>query len=212
MARPPAADAEATRARLLDCAVALFADKGVDAVSIRELARAAGVSSAMVHHCFGNKQGLHQAAIDAMYARLLRLSSELLRVATSQPRDPFALIANAVRAGFGFARDNQSAVRLLMRDVMASGELVVERREGVQRPFLDRIADLIASHFDGNRQSSRLRVQSAVSLIVRYGVSSEAELCLFAGEEDPERARVLVEDHLVELICSLFGPNEKKRG
>lgn len=52
-----------TRERILARARELFARNGIDNTSIRAVAAAAGVDSALVHHYFGTKQQLFAAAI-----------------------------------------------------------------------------------------------------------------------------------------------------
>ena len=44
--------------------MALFAERGVDAVSVRDVASAAGVSPGLVVHHFGTKQALREAVDD----------------------------------------------------------------------------------------------------------------------------------------------------
>src|SRR3972149_7869691 len=51
------------REALLEVAGELFSERGVNEVSLRELARAAGVTPAMVHYYFGDKQGLYEALL-----------------------------------------------------------------------------------------------------------------------------------------------------
>jgi hypothetical protein len=41
-------------------------------------------------------------------------------------------------------------------------------------------------------------------LTVRYAISSEAELCTFAGESDPRVAELAVEAHLIEAARALL--------
>jgi hypothetical protein len=54
-----------TRARLLGAAAALFAEQGVDAVSVDAVAEAAGRTSGAVYAHFGSKQGLLLALLDS---------------------------------------------------------------------------------------------------------------------------------------------------
>ncbi len=54
-----------TRARLLDAAAGLFAEQGVDAVSVDAVAEAAGRTSGAVYAHFGSKQGLLLALLDS---------------------------------------------------------------------------------------------------------------------------------------------------
>lgn len=64
--KPPGrpAGSSGTRERILTSARDLFARQGIDKTSIRSIAAAAGVDSALVHHYFGTKQQLFAAAID----------------------------------------------------------------------------------------------------------------------------------------------------
>lgn len=52
------------RAQIRNAALRLFAERGSDAVTVREIATAAGVSPGLVIHHFGSKDGL-RAAVDA---------------------------------------------------------------------------------------------------------------------------------------------------
>lgn len=54
----------ATRERLMRAAERLFAQRGVDGVSIRDITNDAGVNSAAIHYHFGSKAGLVQAILD----------------------------------------------------------------------------------------------------------------------------------------------------
>lgn len=54
-----------TRARLLNAAAELFAEQGVDAVSVDAVAEAAGRTSGAVYAHFGSKQGLLLALLDS---------------------------------------------------------------------------------------------------------------------------------------------------
>jgi AcrR family transcriptional regulator len=54
-----------TRARLLAAAADLFAEQGIDAVSVDAVAEAAGRTSGSVYAHFGNKQGLLLALLDS---------------------------------------------------------------------------------------------------------------------------------------------------
>ncbi|MET7701324.1 TetR family transcriptional regulator [Streptomyces sp. NPDC005485] len=73
--RPSRTQAEAagpaTRDRILDAAREEFAERGYDKTSIRGIAKAAGVDSALVHHYFGTKERVFEAAIEVAFAPAL---------------------------------------------------------------------------------------------------------------------------------------------
>ena len=54
-----------TRARLLTAAAQLFAEQGIDAVSVDAVAESAGRTSGAVYAHFGSKQGLLLALLDS---------------------------------------------------------------------------------------------------------------------------------------------------
>jgi TetR/AcrR family transcriptional regulator, regulator of cefoperazone and chloramphenicol sensitivity len=58
------------RARIRDAALHLFAERGIGPATIRDIAKAAGVSSGLVRHHFGSKEALRDAcdayALDTM--------------------------------------------------------------------------------------------------------------------------------------------------
>ncbi len=57
-------NAAATRERLLDAAESEFARSGFAGARLREIADAAGVQSALIHHYFVDKDGLYRAVLD----------------------------------------------------------------------------------------------------------------------------------------------------
>lgn len=58
---PPRADGEASRQRLMQAGLQLFAQQGFAQTSIRELAQVAGVNVAAISYYFGDKAGLYRA-------------------------------------------------------------------------------------------------------------------------------------------------------
>ena len=61
------------RENIIASAVPLFAAKGLNGVSVRELARAAGVNLSMISYYFGGKEGLYAAVLTEQFAVLGKL-------------------------------------------------------------------------------------------------------------------------------------------
>jgi AcrR family transcriptional regulator len=74
-ARAPRADAERNRARILDAATDVFAQRGVGA-TLNDVARAAGVGVGTVYRKFPDKDALLDALFDAKVDTLVRLAVE----------------------------------------------------------------------------------------------------------------------------------------
>lgn len=65
--RPPrdrAAEGGGARSRILESARREFSERGYDKTSVRAIAKAAGVDAALVHHYFGTKDEVFEAAIE----------------------------------------------------------------------------------------------------------------------------------------------------
>ncbi|MEU4545746.1 TetR/AcrR family transcriptional regulator [Nonomuraea dietziae] len=66
------------RARIRDAAMQHFAEQGFERATIRGIAETAGVSSGLVRHHFGSKQGLREAC-DAHLAKMIRRLNDEVR-------------------------------------------------------------------------------------------------------------------------------------
>jgi len=81
-----------SKEQLLQSAIPLFADYGFDKVSIRQLAKAAGVNSALISYYFGSKQGLYQAVINKQLSGLMAFTAKTSQTALD-PAAVFRLYA-----------------------------------------------------------------------------------------------------------------------
>lgn len=69
---------ESTKERLFTAGAELFAEKGFDSVSVREICKAAGTSMNMIHHYYDNKQGLLDAIVDTFAENVFAFPIRLL--------------------------------------------------------------------------------------------------------------------------------------
>ncbi|MCA9631333.1 MAG: TetR family transcriptional regulator [Myxococcales bacterium] len=205
MARPAGANAELTRSRILDSASTHFAQLGLGGVSVRDIARGAGVSLGMVHHYFGSKDELYQACVDSMYEELHGMRAELL--SRLKGADSVSeLIDDAVRVSFHFAREHQTSIRLLMRTVVEHGELGPVQQRALQLPFLEEISGALGDATGRSITELRLATQSVTFLVSRYALSSDHELRVLTGMHKGSFKAVLaeVESHLAGAALSLL--------
>jgi AcrR family transcriptional regulator len=61
-----------TRDRILAAAREEFSERGYEKTSVRGIAKTAGVDPALVHHYFGTKEQVFQAAVETVFAPALR--------------------------------------------------------------------------------------------------------------------------------------------
>ena len=66
-----------TKARIIEAAEALFAERGIDGVAVREVAARAEVNTALVHYYFGTKEKLYREVLFAVAADLAAMAAEI---------------------------------------------------------------------------------------------------------------------------------------
>jgi AcrR family transcriptional regulator len=76
--RPPRTESGDTRNRILTAAREEFSERGYEKTSVRGIAKAAGVDSTLVHHYFGTKEQVFEAAVEVAFAPALKVRDEVL--------------------------------------------------------------------------------------------------------------------------------------
>jgi AcrR family transcriptional regulator len=108
-----------TRAQLLEAAGHVFAEKGFDRATGREICERAGANAAAINYYFGGMEGLHAAVIEEAHGRLISL--EKLSSAVAGKADARAKLAAIISL----------AVELLTGPISSSWVLRVIGREFV---------------------------------------------------------------------------------
>ena len=121
-APPSSATTAPLRRQLLDVAWEIVAESGVESLSIRAVARRAGVSHAAPHHYFADKAELVRTlAVEGYDA----LTDNLVRSAQRFPDDPFLQLTATGIAYVRFAVDHPDIFRLMNRPEMRTPDGVV---------------------------------------------------------------------------------------
>ncbi len=137
---PFMAHGETTREKLLDAAAQLFAEHGVDNVSIAEIVRRSGQRNASaVHYHFGSRSDVLLAVLARHVPDLARLRQELLdRARRSPPDDRMAVVAAIVQPVTELARMGWRQRAYLQIGSELTGAL--ERTTPEIRELMDRTA------------------------------------------------------------------------
>jgi AcrR family transcriptional regulator len=150
----------ALRQALLDSALQLVTEQGVQAVTLREVARLAGVSHNAPYHHFADKAALIEAlAAECFTALAVALQSAIDRTSGSA-RDKFLASGGAY---VGFAYQNQAVFRLMFRPELRRSALALDSPEAAGAALLSCVG---AAH----------------DVLIRSIVACQAEGSLPAGE------------------------------
>jgi AcrR family transcriptional regulator len=151
--RPPGTSD--TRDRILASARELFAHNGIDRTSIRAIAAAAGVDSALVHHYFGTKQQLFAAAIN-LPIDLMTVLGPLREV----PVDELGLALPSLLLPL-WDSEMGAALVATLRSMLAGSDI------SLVRSFLQEVITAeVAPRVDNPPGSGRIRVQFVASQLV----------------------------------------------
>lgn len=125
LGRRPAVDDFDVRIHLLDTATRLFAEHGIAATTVAHIAAEAGVTSALVHYYFTNREKLLDAVVEE---RLVPAADFVWQSATEDATsDPFALVQEFVARLFDVTERMPWLPPLWMREIVNEGGLLRER-------------------------------------------------------------------------------------
>ncbi|MFD0739437.1 TetR/AcrR family transcriptional regulator [Lysobacter koreensis] len=124
----PTGESPDLRARLLDAAIGCYVHRGIAATSLRAIALEAGVTPALLHYYFGDKQQLLEAVIEErLMPALESLREPLLRAGD----DVAALVVAFVRGVGEVVAKHPWLPSLWVREILSEGgalrELLVNR-------------------------------------------------------------------------------------
>jgi AcrR family transcriptional regulator len=129
-----------TRATILVAAQSEFADKGFDRVSMRGIAKAAGVDPSLMYHYFGSKDDVLLASLDVPF--------DPREVIPALTRDGVAGLGNRIASRFLAIWDdpaNQTRLVTVVRASMSSTAAQDLLTNGVARMVLRPIREVIAT-------------------------------------------------------------------
>lgn len=146
----PAGDEGDLRGRLLDVAAAQFACTGIAAASLRTIAQQAGVTPAMLHYYFGNKDALVRALIGE---RLMPAVMPLRETLASVGGTPFGLAQAFAHGISDVVAKLPWLPALWVREVLCEGGAL---REFVFREVMPSLPQVLAQRFEAARAAGQL--------------------------------------------------------
>lgn len=121
-----------TKERILRAAEEVFAAKGFDGASTRDIAAAAAVNISSLHYHWETKERLYYAVFESIYDRLTELvRSSISDVSHERPADKAVIDASMGRL-FDFFSANPGIVKLLVRRLLEA----THRTSDIEREIL----------------------------------------------------------------------------
>ena len=187
-----------TARRILDAALESFAQRGYEATSLDQLARALGVRKQTILYWFSSKEALLEAVIDDATAEL----SATLETALEGAGEGFARVEAVVRSVFRLAA-RRPALISLVREVSRLGPPAALRMAEELAPLVARAIEFLQAEMDVGRfrrHDPRLLLLAIYSTVV--GMVTEVETGRLLGEEPTLRSLVRRRSEIVAFLRS----------
>jgi TetR/AcrR family transcriptional regulator, cholesterol catabolism regulator len=189
---------EETKDRILDTAITLFAERGFDACTMREIAAAVGIKAPGIYNHYASKDDVLAAAMEHLLGRFF---STLLTPLEEQPVEGW--LKSIVRGHVGFQLEHSELARA--NDVLLSAPAkqrvlpppVYRRIVGAERSYVDLISTLVRLSVPGSSEWDSLMSAFAITAMCDRVVS-------WYDPEGPLDARQ-VADHTWKLVARMIG-------
>ena len=130
----------ATRDRILEAALDVFARKGYHRAIVDDIVRASGTSKGAVYHHFPNKEAVFLALVDDFAARL----AATVAATVTARHGALPKVEGALTAALATFADDERLARLILLEAVSLGSTYQAKRAEVA----DRFAGLIQGYLD----------------------------------------------------------------
>lgn len=184
MPRTPAA---VRRTELVDAAIRVALNEGLEAATVRRIAAEAGVSLGTVHYCFGSKRALLEAVVESVAQPSLDVDLSGL-----EPGDYYGMFRAAFRAYWVEAGNNRDRQRLIYELVT---HLVRQEAPGPElaRMMFQRSFATVSSFVESHLGESLGEVPMPIDVLARMiiSVTDGVALAWIADGDDDKALQVL---------------------
>ncbi|NOX20059.1 MAG: CerR family C-terminal domain-containing protein [Nitrospirae bacterium] len=200
-----------TRDRILKAAEELFAEKGFDGVSVREITDRAGSNVASVHYYFGNKKGLYLAVFRERMAQRAKKVQELFWKEIGDDPTPSAekIIKTLARAFLKSPFSKKERMlhhKLMAREANRPTEAYSIFHKEVIAPFYNALIELLSPYLpEGlSRQDRVLYVLSIIAQVMHFNLA-RSMISHITGQPYTDRFIDRLVNHITRF--SLYGIN-----
>ena len=211
-----AANNDHTRERILDEAEALFALKGYDAVSVREITGAANCNLAAVNYHFGNKRNLYLEVFRSRWlpraSRIKKSFQDFLK-ATDQPT-PSAVVQSLARAFLEgpFSEEERKRHHQLISSELAQPTEAFEMvADEALRPLFDSLIEDLRCVLPDDIEEEKLVLNiCSMFAMVLYFNFARSLISNFTGCDYDADFKGRLVDHIVEFSINGLGAESKE--
>jgi TetR/AcrR family transcriptional regulator len=102
-----------TRARILECALEAFAERGFEGATVRDIAAAAGVNHGLIKYHFGDKDSLWKSAVEFLF---IRMHDEISPPEGDDKLPAFEQLKSWIRRYVGYCARHPEHARIMVQE------------------------------------------------------------------------------------------------
>jgi AcrR family transcriptional regulator len=195
-----------TKARILTAAEEVFAAKGFQGASTREIAARAGVNISSLHYHWESKETLYFTVFRNVFDQIVDLLRNTLAPLLVRHGTRDSAIDATMRQLFDFFADNPNVPKLLMRRIVENEDIEVGIERDVVAPawsvfsaWVGRLGDRALAE-----DEARLFMLSVHSVLLVYLLDSRWYQSLLGGSVRSGPLREQVRRHVTQLVHRLL--------
>ena len=195
-----------TKGRILAAAEEVFAARGFQGASTREIAARAGVNISSLHYHWESKETLYFAVFRNVFDRIVDLLQNTLAPLLARHGKRDEAIDLAMGQLFDFFADNPNLPKLLLRRIVENEEIDV----GIERDILVPAWTVFSQWLRRLRrrtfseEQSQLFMLSMHSVLLVYLLDSRSYETLLGGSVRSGEQRARVRAHVIHLVRRLL--------
>jgi len=194
-----------TKARILAAAEGVFAAKGFEGASTREIAAKAGVNISSLHYHWESKETLYFAVFQNIYDRIVELVRTALPPHFDQAAAGKSIVDNAMGRLFDFFADNPNIPKLMVRRLLENDASQIEIERDILVPAWKVFAGW-TNELSGRKMKdsdSQLFMLTIHSVLLIFLLDSRQYVSLLGGSVRTPELRRRVRAYLVNLVKTL---------
>jgi TetR/AcrR family transcriptional regulator len=156
-----------TRDTILRSAERLFAEKGFELTTVREIAQDSGVNVAMIYYYFKTKEGLHQEIIEESFSHLYHSLTEGI----DEGKGPEEKIHDVIKVYVEFLYSHKDLHRIILRETVSQSghiEMIVKKYVSKNFNLVHGVIEEGAKSGVFKKQDTALSTFSLVGMILYY--------------------------------------------
>jgi len=191
---------------ILQSAEKIFSDKGVDATSVRDIAKLAGINIAMISYYFGSKQKL----VESLFLwRLYLLNQELQKTVENTDLDPYQKLVYFLSTYMQRIMSNHAFHRIMVREYSKNDSFIFidEAITGLKMSNLNFINKAIEEGFNQNiflrKVSAEVIIMSVIGPISYIVLNDKTYMPLWGIDNHQEYKENIIGKYFPYLLDSL---------